>query len=251
LWLRGTRGRLILCIGDSITAGFGSTDRSRDAYPMVLDGLLPNDTVNSYFLGGSSATRGTPRPFYGSMAHQLALATKPDAVLIMLGTNDSKDRVWQLARFERDLEALAAGFARLPSRPKVLLLAPPPLYAAPYDFRPEAINYEVPLALPAVAKRVRNASASLRVFEALGGRGLACPECFFGDPRYTNDGVHPTDYGYHRIADGACAALEDGLGVACAPHAFPRPRPASNAHRAAPAALAALAAALVARELAS
>ena len=148
-------------------------------------------------------------------------------------------------------EALAAGFARLPSRPKVLLLAPPPLYAAPYDFRPEAINYEVPLALPAVAKRVRNASASLRVFEALGGRGLACPECFFGDPRYTNDGVHPTDYGYHRIADGACAALEDGLGVACAPHAFPRPRPQSAAHRAKPAALAALAAALLARELAS
>ena len=197
---------------------------------MVLGSLLPNHTVHAYFLGGSSAIRGSGRSFFGSLPCELALATAPDIVLIMLGTNDSKAKVWNLAVYERDLQALALAFARLPSRPRVVLVAPPPLYAAPYSFKQEVINYEVPLALPVVARHVPNASYTLRVFDGLGGPDLACPECFFGNRHATNDGVHPTDYGYHRIADGACEALRDAFGIACLAHThFPSPYDAAAA----------------------
>ena len=85
---------------------------------MVLGSLLPNHTVHAYFLGGSSAIRGSGRSFFGSLPCELALATAPDIVLIMLGTNDSKAKVWNLAVYERDLQALALAFAAPPLQHK-------------------------------------------------------------------------------------------------------------------------------------
>lgn len=224
-------GKLIICMGDSLTAGFGSTDPSRDSYPNVLQRLLPDHTVEAYAVGGTTGIANTDRPFVGTWQHAFAMITKPDVVFLMLGTNDSEEDRWNVASYERDMGRLVRSLEALDGSPKVILLAPPPLYPVPSrtgGHQPNVVTYAVPRALEGIAARQLNATFSDRVFERLGGATLGCRRCFFsggrgfkggkrGGERFENDGIHPTDFGYEAIAHAACDILrEEAIGIRCA-----------------------------------
>ncbi len=81
----------------------------------------------------------------------------------------------------------------LPSKPKVFVIAPPPLYPPfPYDMNVTVINEIFPVLLREIAT-IGNTNGVIDVFSALGGAALT-------QPGITCDGCHPINPGYLEAA---------------------------------------------------
>ena len=74
----------------------------------------------------------------------MAMASKPDIVTIMLGTNDAKGCNWDYSPdgvqgkgdlWKTDGADMIAKFKALPSKPKVFVVLPPPLFP-PWPYPP-------------------------------------------------------------------------------------------------------------------
>ncbi|HOV77962.1 MAG TPA: GDSL-type esterase/lipase family protein, partial [Sedimentisphaerales bacterium] len=89
----------VACIGDSITYGSGIADRANDSYPAQLQRILrqydPAWQVSNFGVSGATLLRRGDKPYIRESAYTAALASKPDIVVIKLGTNDSKPQNWQ------------------------------------------------------------------------------------------------------------------------------------------------------------
>ena len=132
----------VACVGDSITFGAGIQDRKHDSYPVVLGGMLGAGwDVRNYGSSGTTVVNKGNRPYTKQKAHDTALASAPDIVVIMLGTNDSKhpgdgssdstDAVdnWQYkADFVTDYEALIAEFHKANPAAKIYVCLPTPCF---------------------------------------------------------------------------------------------------------------------------
>jgi lysophospholipase L1-like esterase/pimeloyl-ACP methyl ester carboxylesterase len=122
----------IACIGNSITFGAGILDRDRNSYPAQLQAILGDgyDVRNFGKKGATVSTEGD-LPFVRQPEFRQALEFLPDIVLCELGTNDSKPRYRKnLSRFEREYQDLIRSFQQLPTRPRIILLLPPPCFSA-------------------------------------------------------------------------------------------------------------------------
>lgn len=86
------------CIGDSITAGVGSTDSGRFAYPAQLGRYLWKDAIVTNYGNSGKTMRNDLNDAYNKTNEYkscLNAAHFLDVVTIMLGTNDSnRDRSW-------------------------------------------------------------------------------------------------------------------------------------------------------------
>ena len=133
----------ISMIGDSITAGVCSSGGGD--YPSQLQALVgPAYVVSNY--GNSGKTQlhaglcGPPAGGDCAYIHTptwpAALASTPDIVTIMLGTNDAKNFNWypnvtgSTGNYTADTLAMISALAALPSKPAIWLMIPPPLCAS-------------------------------------------------------------------------------------------------------------------------
>jgi lysophospholipase L1-like esterase/pimeloyl-ACP methyl ester carboxylesterase len=116
----------IACIGNSITNGYGITDRESKSYPGQLQSLLGNDyEVTNYGVNGATLIHNGAMPYIRTDAFHKALESNPDIVFIMLGTNDSKIKDSVLRQtFEQDYTEFVQCFKQLPTNPRVILLTP-------------------------------------------------------------------------------------------------------------------------------
>ncbi|HVY73179.1 MAG TPA: GDSL-type esterase/lipase family protein [Puia sp.] len=116
----------IICIGDSITWGYNIPEREYNSYPGQLQTLLGDGyKVANYGVNGATLMHNGRIPYIKTGACQQALASKPDIVFIMLGTNDTKARDSTLLQgFGADYTELVQSFRRLNTHPRVILLAP-------------------------------------------------------------------------------------------------------------------------------
>lgn len=120
----------ITCVGNSITRGAGTPNPTTDSYPAQLQALLGNDYIVSNFgVSGTTLLKKGDNPYWQTPAWQKALESRPDIVLLKLGTNDSKlvNRRY-LDQFGNDYHALIQSFARLSPRPRIILLLPIPAF---------------------------------------------------------------------------------------------------------------------------
>ena len=120
----------IACVGNSITAGSGTTNRDTDSYPSQLAALLGNAyEVGNFGRSGATLLNKGDLPYRTCEEFRKALDFRPDRVFIKLGTNDSKliNRV-HLDEFVADYLSLIRSFRELPSRPTITLLLPVPVY---------------------------------------------------------------------------------------------------------------------------
>ncbi len=134
--------KTIVCFGDSNTHGYNSKNNGRfsekERYTCILDNLLgENYLVREEGLGGRTTVfedplyegmSGLEAIFYVLMTHEPV-----DLLIIMLGTNDTKER------FHCNAENIAKGMERLVTKalhtpqafhnlkPNVLVIAPPPI----------------------------------------------------------------------------------------------------------------------------
>ena len=145
------RRHRIACVGDSLTRGDGSHLAGPISkriskfgnYPGKLQLALGNNgmpgwQVSNHGRGGATAiASGQNRACLGptltggtlgysaTKEFREALRVRPNVVLMMLGTNDSPAACWDAVQFALDLKDLVRSFWRLPSRPAVVVMAPP------------------------------------------------------------------------------------------------------------------------------
>lgn len=89
----------VVCMGDSITEGYGLGDDERVYYPSVLQELLGDSyEVFNKGVSGSCATNTTLSdgrivgyPYQRQPRYHEGLAIKGDIYIVMLGTNDAQD----------------------------------------------------------------------------------------------------------------------------------------------------------------
>ncbi len=190
------RRRRIACVGDSITYGAGvEKTRRQEAWPALWQRSL-GDGFQVLNYGVCSATLQREGDFayrrFGFLPRMKR--ARPELIVLMLGTNDTKPRNWDEARFARELEELVRELTELPWPHRVALLAPPKAFPAEAT---GVIAYEIDNA------RIRDVIRPL-IFSVGERRGLPVVDLYAlteAHPEYFDDGVHPNAPGNRALAE--------------------------------------------------
>lgn len=196
----------VACVGDSITFGAFASKNSKK-YPAQLQRMLgPNYHIMNFGHCGACLLRikppGKRSRYWDTTEFNASLRSKPDIVVIMLGTNDAIKDTWPKyrANFVPDYIALICKYMHLSSRPTVMIAVPPPVLINLVwgGMLKDAINGDLPPLIHSVAITTRLPPA-IPVFEAFeqycGSNVSECP-WITGD----GDGCHPSDRGYLQMA---------------------------------------------------
>ena len=198
----------VACVGDSITYGAGLKNRNSESYPAWLSRWMgPGYDVRNFGRSGATLLHKGDLPYIKQSQHDEAVAFRPDIVIIMLGTNDSKHRGGGLAttnavaenwqykgNYVSDYRALIAEFRRANSAAQIYVCCPPPCFPGRWGIDDNTIHFEiVPLVLT-VAKR-----SHAKVID------MYTP--FAGKPNDFLDTVHPNAAGAKIMAGIVYQAL--------------------------------------------
>jgi alpha-L-fucosidase len=186
----------IACIGDSITFGAGIQDREHSSWPALLGSLLgPNYTVQNAGVSARTLLKEGDHPIWKEKVFLSALASSPQAVLISLGTNDTKLRNWKhWTQLEPDLREMVKRVQALPSNPRIILCLPPPAWTRGKGINGERLSKGL---IPIIRKVARETSCELLDFYT---------PCLL-HPSWFPDGVHPNPFGTEMMAQLAYKAL--------------------------------------------
>ena len=187
----------VACVGDSITYGCTLPLFFLHRYPAVLQELLgPDFQVAAFGVNDRTLQSTGNKPYREEAAFQQSKEFLPEIVVILLGTNDSKDVNWiSDESFRQQYRELIAEYRALPSRPRILLCTPPCAFHPVNRFF--YITNDAKLdRIPEIAKLVRSVAreSSLELVELYflteGKRELFGP-----------DGLHPNAEGAKAIAE--------------------------------------------------
>ncbi len=187
----------VACVGDSITHGAGVEQREKNHYPKVLGELLgANYEVKNFGRSGATLLKKGDLPYWKTGEFKGATDFAPQIVIIKLGTNDSKPQNWaHKAEFAADARALVEHFQSLPSKPKVYVCLPVPVYETKWGINETVVKGEVITTLQQVAKEMKLPSIDL--YAALSGKAALFP-----------DKIHPNAAGAKVIAETVAKALK-------------------------------------------
>jgi lysophospholipase L1-like esterase len=181
----------VACVGDSITAGYALQNPGVESYPAQLQALLGNGyTVGNFGLSGATVLKQSDYTYWNTAPYRNSQKFKPNIVVIMLGTNDSKPWNWNAAKFDADYRALIAKYQGLQTHPRVYICLPPPVFTPnPFGtaFDPAFVQNTLVPAVRAVAT-------------ATGVTLIDNNTPLLNEPGLFSDGVHPTPQGAGVIA---------------------------------------------------
>jgi acyl-CoA thioesterase-1 len=145
----------VACVGDSITYGSHIADRDKNSYPACLGRFLGSGyDVRNFGVSGATMLNKGNVPYEKQKAHADALAFKPDIVIIMLGTNDSKHPAgnatnnvpdnWQYkADYAPNYEAMIAEFRAANPSVKIYICDPTPCFPGQWGINNTTIHDEI------------------------------------------------------------------------------------------------------------
>lgn len=191
----------VACVGDSITEGHSSSNKSQYSYPAQLQKMLGQGfkVINcgkssSYVMDPDSefnVKKDTPELWYPNTAvYNTLMCSNPDVVIVMLGTNDARSMtdVAAKADFKAAYTNLVTDIVNLESKPEVYLST---MITAVNSFQ---TNQGTEVVLPKLIREVAE-EMELPVIET----GVALNDYYRVD-LYFNDMVHPTDVSYPALA---------------------------------------------------
>lgn len=192
----------IACVGNSITEGAAASDRVHKGYVGQLSTMMGDEyNVRNFGVSGATVCRNTYSPYDKCSKYEEAKAFLPDIVTIALGTNDSQPRVWNVgdfaANFEADLIYLCETFESLPSKPKIYLCLPIPIFPnTNWPHQPKVLTEQI---IPLI-KKVAAAKGYpvIDLYSALSGHEEYYP---------ATDKLHPNDDGHKMIAETIYSVL--------------------------------------------
>lgn len=199
------RKRVVACVGDSITYGHGASNRKVTSYPAKLQSLLGNDWVVTN-LGHNARTainegmewnKAKGMGYCKSPRYKQSLECRPDYVIFMLGTNDSKGVNWDEEVFRRDYTALVDSYLALDPKPVVIIGISPFVKKDSFSIREKIVGGSIaPWQREFAAKRSLPAVDAYSVMKENAAKG------------YLGDGVHPNDTGYAALAEAFAAKIK-------------------------------------------
>lgn len=183
----------LMCVGDSLTFGATTANPLRESYPVQLkkmEGSLKLKVTN-YGCSGMTVSSETNMPYVGTEQYAKSMTKAPDAVLVMLGTNDGVK--WRPESFERDFAALIEGYQSLESKPVVFVILPP-------------VRYDDPAAEKVLSEKIRPIEQA--VAERLGCPVIDAYAWTQGQDALYSDALHFTKEGYGMLAANIYSELE-------------------------------------------
>ena len=180
----------VACIGDSITAGAGASDRKTTSYPPVLQQLLGDGyEVKNFGIGGRTLLKNGDRPYWNENLFRESQEFQPDIVVLKLGTNDTKPMNWDThgVELEGDLREMLTVYKNLPSQPKVYVCYPAWVVNDNMTIRESILVEHV---IPTIYKVAKELNVSI----------IDLHSTLYGMPQLLPDGVHPNDLGYVLMA---------------------------------------------------
>jgi acyl-CoA thioesterase-1 len=180
----GAEGPVILCLGDSLTEGFGVSPEQ--AFPSLVEKRLhqaghPGARVINAGISGSTSASAASRLRW-------QLRAQPDVLVLALGANDGL-RGLDLAATRRNLEGAIALAKQAGVRVVLAGMKLPPNYGPAYTREFENLFSELAAA--------QGAALIPFLLEGVAAR----PELNLAD------GIHPNARGYERVADNVLAVL--------------------------------------------
>lgn len=190
---------IVACIGDSITAG---------GYPKDLQAALGDGWKVLNFGVNSRTAQVDGKEFNGkgelgyvkTLVYENSLKSKANAVIIMIGTNDSKtvNCVGREEIFKRDFAALVDKYIAMESKPIVIVALSPFAKSSGWTISEERIRTVINPAQREVAEQ----------------RGLAIVDThklFEGNAAkiLSGDGIHPNGEGRKLLAEIFAAKLKE------------------------------------------
>ena len=188
--------RRIACIGDSITFGAGVMQtRKTDAWPAIWQRSLGEGfQVLNYGVSGATLQREGDFPYHRVGFLWRLRRAKPERIVLMLGTNDSKPYNWDAARFKREYESFLRDLIALPWPHSLALMTPPKAFP---ETKTGVIAYDIDNA------PIRDSIRPLVL--ALGKKyGLPMADLYAMTeerPEFFDDGVHPNVPGNRAFAE--------------------------------------------------
>ncbi|MBQ3809781.1 MAG: nitroreductase family protein [Kiritimatiellae bacterium] len=199
---------VVACVGDSITYGHGASDRGSKSYPAQLQALLGEgwDVRNFGHNARTALDEGKEWNGQGGMGYRKspefakAKDAKPDVVLFMLGTNDSKPVNWgeDGAGVKRDYAKLVDDFLALAPAPVVVVGVSPFVKKDSFSIREKIVGGDL-----GPWQRAFAAERGLPLVDAYEATKAAAETSYIGD------GVHPNDAGYGVIAAAFASKLRE------------------------------------------
>lgn len=181
----------VACVGDSITQG-----GKRGNYPSQLQEMLGEGwKVMNFGHSGRTLLKKGDHSYWDSDRYAKALESKPDAVIIKLGTNDTKPQNWKFKdEFVSDYKELIQSFQKLESAPRIYLCKPCPVVGkGAFRITNAGVEEQIPL--------IEKLAAEMNL-------GLIDMHTPLEDkPELIPDRVHPNAKGYGVMAATACKDL--------------------------------------------
>jgi hypothetical protein len=144
--------------------------------------------AENFGVSGATLLRNGDKPYVRQGAYDQVLAAEPDAVIIKLGTNDSKPQNWaHKDEFVWDYLFLIDSFAELPSRPAIWICKPVPAFSDSWGITNAVIKDEIIPLIEQIAE-MRDVEV-IDLYTALSDASDLFP-----------DGIHPNAEGAGLIA---------------------------------------------------
>ncbi len=204
--------RVVACVGDSITWGGGG----KNAYPSLLQAELGEGwEVRNFGVNSRTARREGKefdlRPgdldYRKTLSYTKSLSCKPDAVILMIGTNDSKPPNWEETgdAFREGYAALVDDYLALDPRPVVVIGISPTVKGGGFTY--------------GVTEKIVGGGVvpvQRRIAEEKGLPTVDCRAVL--DPHmataYSGDGLHPNAEGNALLAAAFAARLRELFSLA-------------------------------------
>jgi alpha-L-fucosidase 2 len=185
----------VACIGDSITNGGGKNKSS--FYPTQLDSLL-GDRFQVLNCGESGATMQNDgnKPYWYQKDLNNVFVYKPDIIVIMLGTNDSKTNNWNAASYERNYQLMIDTLNTIDTKPQIYLCFPPPAYSSAHTINNSTIQSGVIPIIEKISKR--NNLPIIDVYNGMSKMSDLFP-----------DGIHPNEKGIKIMSEIVAKSIKN------------------------------------------
>ena len=182
-------GLKIACLGDSITHGYKLANPAHESYPARLGQQAHGRWhVLNFGVNGATVLEKGDIPITAQEEYQRAIQSEPDVVVVMLGTNATKNINWQhIGEFVGDYTVLLKKFQSLPSKPHVIVCSIPPVFAN----YPNGITAQHEEKINILVKKIAVSAGTdfLDIYTSVSQ-----------EPSLFVDGVHPNARGAEKIA---------------------------------------------------
>ena len=194
----------VACVGNSVTYGYGLSDREHTAYPVVLQQLLGEGfDVKNFGHSGATLLRHGHRPYTQLPEFRQAMDFKADLVVIHLGLNDTDPRNWPNYgdEFIGDYRALIDSFRVANPQAKIWICLMTPIFHRHSRFQSGTRDWH-----EAIQKTIRQIAATADV----GLIDLHTP--LYSHPDLFPDALHPNAEGAVILARTVCSAITGNYG---------------------------------------